>query len=104
MQIYCRFCRNCLPNLRDRKSTRLKSSHTVRSTLFAYTTLFRSHEGQFLRDYTKSKSEFQEKYANLLPVLPELSSQPQRSEEHTSEIQSHSEIYTLCLHDALPIS
>ena len=27
----------------------------------------------------------------------------ERSEEHTSELQSHHEIYTLSLHDALPI-
>src|SRR3990172_8973113 len=81
-----------------------------RSTLFPYTTLFRSY-------YWRR--------APLEPLPPGLVSgrsgriePPSRSEEHTSELQSRlhlvcrlfffndtatTEIYTLSLHDALPI-
>src|ERR1043165_4463145 len=110
----------------DRKSTRLNSSPVAlsrmpssflmirrppRSTLFPYTTLFRSAERFTLRDA---------RY--VLPlrrhgVVARVASRP-RSEEHTSELQSRglisyavfffndtatTEIYTLSLHDALPI-
>src|ERR1044071_5024725 len=83
-----------------------------RSTLFPYTTLFRS---QSTRTWNRS----------LVPMNARLyfrrncSHLPKRSEEHTSELQSRvdisyavfffndtatTEIYTLSLHDALPIS
>src|SRR3990167_2383249 len=109
----------------DRKSTRLNSSHSQisysvfflmirrppRSTLFPYTTLFRSHGAlavcqiAHVRPLTRSRWR-------------QRSARPNRSEEHTSELQSQSnlvfrlffndtattEIYTLSLHDALPIS
>src|ERR1051326_1937228 len=112
---------------RDRKSTRLNSSHIPlsrmpsfflmirrppRSTLFPYTTLFRSLCHPFVIDHLKRLGITA---IELMPVHAYL----QRSEEHTSELQSHSfisyavfffndtattEIYTLSLHDALPIS
>src|SRR5476649_116138 len=87
---------------RDRKSTRLNSSHTVIYTL-SYTTLFRS---------TSSSST-----GLLLPMLytrhgAELEAGSgtsvnhfgfaERSEEHTSELQSHRDLHSF-LHDALPI-
>src|SRR5882672_8639216 len=91
-------------NLRgiDRKSTRLNSSHTVIYTL-PYTTLFRS--------VTKAESEARsgDRMHSGGPHAADCSSRrshPQppwhRSEEHTSELQSHSDLHS-SLHDALPI-
>src|SRR5574337_803914 len=125
---------------RDRKSTRLNSSHhsisyavfclkkkkinffflmirrPPRSTLFPYTTLFRSLAGAQGLDVEQDHEH------------PDQRHHEQRSEEHTSELQSPlnlvcrlllekkknkffffndtatTEIYTLSLHDALPIS
>src|SRR3990167_7305945 len=124
------FSRNFSNSLRfplsDRKSTRLNSSHSQisytvffflmirrppRSTLFPYTTLFRS------LNKNKFKGRNAKMFFKEFFKLPALS--PFRSEEHTSELQSQSnlvyrlfffndtattEIYTLSLHDALPIS
>src|ERR1051326_5562067 len=83
-----------------------------RSTLFPYTTLFRSHpEYSTLRRVVPA--------AAAIAVATVNDTAQGRSEEHTSELQSHSfifydlfffndtattEIYTLSLHDALPIS
>src|SRR5882672_2476355 len=86
----------------DRKSTRLNSSHTVIYTL-SYTTLFRS-VGIAVAAHQRE-----------LP-RPDLAAEParhgaqplqqhgiaRRSEEHTSELQSHSDLHSF-LHDALPI-
>src|ERR1051326_6175748 len=82
-----------------------------RSTLFPYTTLFRST--------TKSSlSRFTSRARKSFRCFIKRSCSTRRSEEHTSELQSHSfisyaafffndtattEIYTLSLHDALPI-
>src|SRR3990167_5422363 len=108
----------------DRKSTRLNSSHSQisyavfflmirrppRSTLFPYTTLFRSCPAPYRREFISQDEElFHERIGG--------SFRPLRSEEHTSELQSQSnlvcrlffndtattEIYPLSLHDALPI-
>src|ERR1051326_6117855 len=83
-----------------------------RSTLFPYTTLFRSRPATsfiVVRSISISSP----------PAKLNCRSCGSRSEEHTSELQSHSlilfsafffndtattEIYTLSLHDALPIS
>src|SRR3989338_5247479 len=82
-----------------------------RSTLFPYTTLFRSHRENDLR-----RMPSQNFYGD--PYMMELALSG-RSEEHTSELQSQfhlvcrlfffndtatTEIYPLSLHDALPIS
>src|SRR5688572_18242319 len=141
----------------DRKSTRLNSSHSQisyavfclirrppRSTLFPYTTLFRSQvlsnpcgqsEGPLPRQshvnqalindlrcskrgvecvHTTNSYAFHPFQIKTYPLLADVAV---RSEEHTSELQSQSnlvcrllldpaptEIYTLSLHDALPIS
>src|SRR5207237_3713917 len=61
-----------------------------RSTLFPYTTLFRSRDGHFIRPYCCEWKQ----YRIFLP-LPNLLSlsmfkrNMSRSEEHTSELQSH---------------
>src|SRR5437588_350651 len=144
------------PTSSDRKSTRLNSSHTVisyavfclilrlpRSTLFPYTTLFRSvsADGEGIKRGVNlglvpgvkctcercSDIAADERFAEHLDDVGGLRPFAQlreraqaadviRSEEHTSELQSHSdlvcrllldtpttEIYTLSLHDALPI-
>src|ERR1043165_8415700 len=116
------FRRRCY---RDRKSTRLNSSHVAlsrmpsfflmirpppRSTLFPYTTLFRpipKVRGEAAAALTAISPQDERVQTALL----------QRSEEHTSELQSRglisyavfffndtatTEIYTLSLHDALP--
>src|SRR5436190_11060891 len=59
-----------------------------RSTLFPYTTLFRSGRGQWIR------CDRSERRVRRLRRHPELQLQPQnaRSEEHTSELQSHSDL------------
>src|SRR5437588_5653120 len=80
-----------------------------RSTLFPYTTLFRSvivnlikKHGKYVllseHDYRKASQWFN-KYGDkivlvgkLLPGLRYLISLPARSEEHTSELQSHSDL------------
>src|SRR5438034_1295907 len=142
---------------KDRKSTRLNSSHTVisyavfclirtppPSPLFPYTTLFRSRpsrsrdiEAREMPLVPNCSAESQSRIVSIeskhrkrvsvqFPTSP--STRPtmalargtvngQRSEEHTSELQSHSDlvcrllldthptaISTLSLHDALPIS
>src|SRR5260221_7051071 len=66
-----------------------------RSTLFPYTTLFRS---QLKRDslgctMTNSLGEIDSSGFALIPTfLGQDESEPRRSEEHTSELQSHSDI------------
>src|ERR1051326_6983036 len=115
------------PRLTDRKSTRLNSSHIPlfrmpsfflmirrppRSTLFPYTTLFRSL-------WTIPSHKIKDEHGGKPHRVFLSQAAIDRSEEHTSELQSHSfisyavfffndpatpEIYPLPLHDALPIS
>src|ERR1035441_6071943 len=110
----------------DRKSTRLNSSHLgisyavfclkrrrrpPRSTLFPYTTLFRSVNGRGHHQRQNHRGEDAADHRDGQGL-------EHRSEEHTSELQSlrhlvcrllleketaTTEIYTLSLHDALPI-
>src|SRR5690349_2798933 len=143
--------------LSDRKSTRLNSSHVEisyavfcllrrppSSTLFPYTTLFRSqdieldlqilggrlyHQVRALQGAVVGRGRDARERRTLLartqrPFLDQAiqacadgGDSPLRSEEHTSELQSRrdlvcrlllatatTELYTLSLHDALPIS
>src|SRR3990167_168725 len=81
-----------------------------RSTLFPYTTLFRSYMLYFFSGTDREKAR-----SAMDKVITRIT---KRSEEHTSELQSQSnlvyrlfffndtattEIYSLSLHDALPI-
>src|SRR5260370_14138506 len=70
-----------------------------RSTLFPYTTLFRSSRRLlFLSDREEEKNQLwlintdggeARKLTNMLNGVSEASLSPDRSEEHTSELQSH---------------
>src|SRR5438132_9418892 len=58
-----------------------------RSTLFPYTTLFRSDDVQgAVRRFHLDHSE------QIVPVLHDCAEWSKRSEEHTSELQSHSDL------------
>src|SRR2546430_3646001 len=72
-----------------------------RSTLFPYTTLFRSedmpsyarvHRGQFLRTWEAPMAHLSGKSASCQTSRVSLSMVPFRSEEHTSELQSQSNL------------
>src|ERR1044071_8631587 len=95
--------------MRDRKSTRLDSSHEgrpPRSTLFPYTTLFRSLIPCLSSSWPHAAAATANSSRARL-VADKLFLPDERSEEHTSGLQSRgatTEIYTLSLHDALPIS
>src|SRR2546430_9012267 len=56
-----------------------------RSTLFPYTTLFRSHHNVTLAILTLAGIAFALQQTMVIPALP-------RSEEHTSELQSQSNL------------
>src|ERR1051325_1116332 len=87
----------------DRKSTRLNSSHPPRSTLFPYTTLFRSGIDASLNFNCRLIIRIRKRKRWARLSMHAIFLYPSRSEEHTSELQSPTEIYTLSLHDALPI-
>src|SRR2546421_8919357 len=64
-----------------------------RSTLFPYTTLFRSHVPGTLRDGDELPAR-EQRHPSLVPRPPSGRERPavQRSEEHTSELQSRSDL------------
>src|SRR5476649_1542184 len=88
--------------VQDRKSTRL-TPVTPRSTLFPYTTLFRSFLADGACFRIRAHGGSRQEHATVAHA-PEgrQGGRRARSEEHTSN-SSHTEIYTLSLHDALPI-
>src|SRR5260221_7073248 len=63
-----------------------------RSTLFPYTTLFRSLSGTL--DYTVTNNRFygQDVVGIVMSESGNTTAASRRSEEHTSELQSHSDI------------
>src|SRR5438034_3355358 len=71
-----------------------------RSTLFPYTTLFRSYDPIKQKDFYRFFAFFNtvperglDGYeGNADPVLPLPTLEQKRSEEHTSELQSHSDL------------
>src|SRR5882672_9200655 len=89
--------------MRDRKSTRLNSSHTVIYTL-SLQTLFRS---RYLHPPARVNLpgawQAEPVHAGLGIVLHVRREDHARSEEHTSELQSHSDLHSFPT-DALPIS
>src|SRR5476649_1493183 len=87
----------------DRKSTRLNSSHTEIYT-FPYTTLFRSRSeaGRAAQGPVREPlHRIADQHARGDRAAG--GDQHDRSEEHTSELQSHRDLH-FSLHDALPIS
>src|SRR5438034_6372569 len=62
-----------------------------RSTLFPYTTLFRSRIG-FLHDKGPGEIELPRRPARLAAQRARVPHHGARSEEHTSELQSHSDL------------
>src|SRR5882672_1383765 len=80
--------------LRDRKSTRLNSSHTVIYTLSLHDALPISH---LMGEGERSPSCGHVQPADSLALILQagLVSEPaQRSEEHTSELQSHRDLHS----------
>src|SRR5260221_8482455 len=67
-----------------------------RSTLFPYTTLFRSHQavlpGQGCDRFEGAASAFEVRRGRIAGQDVELDILTGRSEEHTSELQSHSDL------------
>src|SRR5260221_2840211 len=60
-----------------------------RSTLFPYTTLFRSH----FDDYSRQVDVIAREFNHRLKIVPRDQLRGEiRSEEHTSELQSHSDL------------
>src|SRR5947208_15473590 len=59
-----------------------------RSTLFPYTTLFRSQERAADRKETRNAERLKESIARNEAKIKMLDTQAKRSEEHTSELQS----------------
>src|SRR5437762_14215984 len=70
----------------------LRTRHPPRSTLFPYTTLFRSQDGLIRYTNALAEKEVQDDYPSLEISLQQLLNQ--RSEEHTSELQSP--MYLVC--------
>src|SRR2546421_6859337 len=62
-----------------------------RSTLFPYTTLFRSQYDAVAKAYIERKGKVAQPTQGL-PQIPLEGQAPSRSEEHTSELQSRSDL------------
>src|SRR5882672_3895993 len=87
----------------DRKSTRLNSSHTVIYTL-PYTTLFRSLPRSLETFLVHVRGRIGSEWRRFgVDEAGDRLRDHARSEEHTSELQSHRDLHS-SLHDALPIS
>src|SRR5476649_2440765 len=83
-----------LSSMRDRKSTRLNSSHTVIYTLSLHDALpiYRNARSVQLGVIIGNVDVFRElQGADGAKLAPELDA---RSEEHTSELQSHSDLHS----------
>src|SRR5260221_5927337 len=66
-----------------------------RSTLFPYTTLFRSpnrNDGIYINTIQRMLYPVYKKYPEKLSTVKTMGEEEQRSEEHTSELQSHSDL------------
>src|SRR5690625_6672184 len=59
-----------------------------RSTLFPYTTLFRSRNTRFVDNFEEIKEETNSLFSSITEQLKNTDHAQMRSEEHTSELQS----------------
>src|SRR5476649_2931051 len=79
---------------KDRKSTRLNSSHTVIYTLSLHDAL-PILDGTYIRLAAKSAQKINPfDLSSTAHTKESLSGHIQRSEEHTSELQSHSDLHS----------
>src|SRR5476649_265739 len=82
------------PVLRDRKSTRLNSSHTVIYTLSLHDALpISCLTSRILIRVSRSEDTCHEYKGNAIVDSKQVS-RFERSEEHTSELQSHSDLHS----------
>src|SRR5215211_2235614 len=86
--------RVCVAALRDRKSTRLNSSHTVIYTLSLHDALPISQRRLEARLVKARGIDLDEQRAQLAHAFPCMRGRASRSEEHTSELQSHSDLHS----------
>src|SRR5476649_1171146 len=80
--------------VRDRKSTRLNSSHTVIYTLSLHDALPIFSMGMSHCDTPASHFMVKEGLPGLGPVIGMPRQDGERSEEHTSELQSHRDLHS----------
>src|SRR5215211_6048434 len=80
---------------RDRKSTRLNSSHTVIYTLSLHDALPISSASTTHCSSVKLAPRSCRVYLRLQASHASRRSRPTRSEEHTSELQSHSDLHSV---------
>src|SRR5882672_6478541 len=84
--------RHCSP--KDRKSTRLNSSHTVIYTLSLHDALPISHESSAGSVLIQANNPATGSPAGVFLNAPFPTLFSERSEEHTSELQSHSDLHS----------
>src|SRR5215211_5863539 len=80
--------------LRDRKSTRLNSSHTVIYTLSLHDALPISARGRYGRELLAPTVKASDAPVHVQRLPRYRPVYAQRSEEHTSELQSHSDLHS----------
>src|SRR5579875_2453228 len=80
--------------IRDRKSTRLNSSHTVIYTLSLHDALPIYHQPFDLVEPRHPTRQVAERQRQLTFLVEAGNLDDQRSEEHTSELQSHSDLHS----------
>src|SRR5476649_1699000 len=78
----------------DRKSTRLNSSHTVIYTLSLHDALPISKSIEVIILYLESDTKISSKFIDMAAVAIAGTANDSRSEEHTSELQSHSDLHS----------
>src|SRR5476649_2919632 len=85
---------NWIRALLDRKSTRLNSSHTVIYTLSLHDALPISSCSVALTRFISSSLLVSSSNSRRVFKVDELDSSASRSEEHTSELQSHRDLHS----------
>src|SRR5476649_2461938 len=89
----CRFRASRVPAA-DRKSTRLNSSHTVIYTLSLHDALPILLMSRGPKDYEGRRRSWDQSLPRAAMPLPREPRPRCRSEEHTSELQSHSDLHS----------